>query len=601
MQAIYTVLLLSIIAQALSIPGGPSASLLAIARKSGPIKVAALDTRACKIPDYNPGPVSVSLPDFDANKAQVYRYRKQQAVNLGSWFVHEAWMVPSVFTCAAGKQDSEIDLASGWEGVENAKKVLEKHWDTFITEDDFKYLAKIGINTVRLPLGFWSLGTNFTKGSVFEKYGDAYENSWPRVLRAIGWAGENGIGVLADLHGAYGSQNGQSHSGISDGKTNLFSNQKDQDMTINALVWMTQQFVKVTNVVGIQILNEPQNEDNLPDFYNSAIEAMRKVDGAEKFPLYLHDGFNIDQYSQWVGDRDDFSVVDHHSYFVYTDSDTSKPVTSLTSMIKSDVSFSISSNAKIARGNLVTDEWGCALAESSTQGVSNLDSATQAYCQGQETVYRNAAAGYAFWSYTMDDCKAGDGNGWCFKGSVANILPKTFFSYEAQTEPVDGIAVDGTTNSTASSSSSSNDDTNSDDNATPSSSSSSPSSTSATDNQGSNSSGQSCKASKKRVTSSSTSNNARRRHHARNPAPHPHLSSPQQPSKRASDSSQGYRDGLAAAKKFAKMGGSKLGFTLQFIKDTAGDKATDSYIEDFVNGVKDGEGQVDKALRRRRK
>lgn len=84
-------------------------------------------------------------------------------------------------------------------------------------------------------------------------------------------------------------------------------------MTINALVWMTQQLVKVTNVVGIQILNEPQNEDNLPDFYNSAIEAMRKVDGAEKFPLYLHDGFNIDQYSKWVGDRDDFSVVDHHS------------------------------------------------------------------------------------------------------------------------------------------------------------------------------------------------------------------------------------------------------------------------------------------------
>lgn len=118
-------------------------------------------------------------------------------------------MVPSVFTCAAGNQDSELDLASGWEGVDNAKKVLEKHWDTFITEDDFKYLAKIGINTVRLPLGFWSLGTNFTKGSVFEKYGSAYENSWPRVLRAIGWAGQNGIGVLADLHGAYGSQNGK--------------------------------------------------------------------------------------------------------------------------------------------------------------------------------------------------------------------------------------------------------------------------------------------------------------------------------------------------------------------------------------------------------
>ncbi|KAG8950262.1 hypothetical protein FRC04_007896 [Tulasnella sp. 424] len=108
-------------------------------------------------------------------------------------------------------------------------------------------------------------------------------------------------------------------------------------------------------------------------------------------------------------------------------------------VIKSDISSSISRNIKIARGNFVTDESGCALADYSTEGLSNLDSATQAYCQGQETVYRNAAAGDAFWSYMMDDFKPGDGNGWCFKGSVANILPKTFFPYEAQTELVDGI------------------------------------------------------------------------------------------------------------------------------------------------------------------
>lgn len=266
-------------------------------------------------------------------------------------------------------------------------------------------------------------------------------------------------------------------------------------------------------------------------------------------------------------------------------------------MIKSDISSSISSNAQTARGNLVTDEWSCALADSSTQGVSNLDSATQAYCQGQEKVYRDGGAGYAFWSYTMDGCKAGDGNGWCFKGSVANSLQKTFFSYEAQTEPLDGIAVDGTTNSTtSSSSSSSNDDANSNDGANSSSSTASSTSTAV---EGSSSSGQSCKASKKkRDASSSASNNARRRHNARNPAPHSHRSSSS--SKRASNSSKGYQDGLAAAKKFAKLGGSKLGFTLQFIKDTT-DKPTDSYIQDFTNGVKDGEGQVDKALRKRRK
>ncbi|KAG9002723.1 Glucan 1,3-beta-glucosidase 3 [Tulasnella sp. 427] len=468
------------------------------------------------------------------------------------------------------------------------KKVLKKQWVTFIIEDG---LNRCCIHTVRHP-GFWPLGTNFTKGSEFEKYGDVYENSWPRVLRGIEWAGKHGIGVLADLHGAYGSQNGQDHPGISDGQTGLFSNKKDQQMTINAF-----------------ILNEPKNEDNLPDFYDSAIEAMRKVDGAERFPLYLRDGFNINQYSKWVGERDDFSVVDHHSYFVFTDSDRSRSVTSLTSMIKSDISSSISSNTETARGNLVTDEWGCALADSSTQDVSDLDKATQAYCQGQENVYRNAAAGYAFWSYMMDGCEAGDGNGWCFKGSVGNILPEKFFSYEAQTGPVGGLELDGATNSTASNPSSSgsdnNDDTNSDDassatSTSTSTSTSSSTSTSASATQGSSSSGQSCKAIKKKRGSTSSTSSSRRRHRFCNVGnAHAHHPSPAQ--KRASSSnSEGYQDGLAAAKKFAKMGGSKLGFTLQFIKDTAGDKATDSYIQDFMKGVKDGEGQVDKALRKRK-
>jgi aryl-phospho-beta-D-glucosidase BglC (GH1 family) len=34
----------------------------------------------------------------------------------------------------------------------NAREILEKHWDTFITESDFEYIASKGINTVRIPV-----------------------------------------------------------------------------------------------------------------------------------------------------------------------------------------------------------------------------------------------------------------------------------------------------------------------------------------------------------------------------------------------------------------------------------------------------------------
>jgi aryl-phospho-beta-D-glucosidase BglC (GH1 family) len=54
-------------------------------------------------------------------------------------------MVPSLFTCAAGEKQAEIDVASGWGSPAGARQVLEHHWDTFITENDFQYLASVGI------------------------------------------------------------------------------------------------------------------------------------------------------------------------------------------------------------------------------------------------------------------------------------------------------------------------------------------------------------------------------------------------------------------------------------------------------------------------
>lgn len=41
-----------------------------------------------------------------------------------------------------------------------------------------------------------------------------YVNSWPKVLNAITLAGEYGIGVLLDMHGVQGSQNGEWPSAV---------------------------------------------------------------------------------------------------------------------------------------------------------------------------------------------------------------------------------------------------------------------------------------------------------------------------------------------------------------------------------------------------
>lgn len=118
-------------------------------------------------------------------------------------------MVPSLFSCATAPAASEIDVATGWNG--QARQVLEKHWDNFITESDFIWMAGVGINTVRLPLGYWHIGTGeqeWNTGTLYETVRAQYVGAWPRVLRAVSLAEKYGIGVLIDLHAAPGSQNG---------------------------------------------------------------------------------------------------------------------------------------------------------------------------------------------------------------------------------------------------------------------------------------------------------------------------------------------------------------------------------------------------------
>lgn len=86
------------------------------------------------------------------------------------------------------------------------------------------------------------------------------------MVRAINWAAKYNLGVLVDLHGAAGSQNGQAHSGTSTGQAQFFWDTYNRRKTVEVLVYLTQQLVQVTNVVGLQLLNEPNNDWILADW-----------------------------------------------------------------------------------------------------------------------------------------------------------------------------------------------------------------------------------------------------------------------------------------------------------------------------------------------
>ncbi|KAJ1591236.1 hypothetical protein NDA11_007423 [Ustilago hordei] len=306
-------------------------------------------------------------------------------------FVQEGWMEGGFMSCATGTKQAEFDILDGFgtskDGLMSARAYMEQRWDTWITEDDFRNLAAMGINTVRIPIGYWSAGPYFTHYSPFDQYKSVYEFSWRYIARAINWAAKYDIGVIVDLHGAYGSQNGQAHSGLNDGNIQWY-NTWNQDLTTELLVWIAKETSDITNVVGIQLLNEPQNRDSYWKWLPTAMDAMRAASPyAKTIPLYFHDAFVLEKGVAFVSKRKDFVISDHHAYYVYTPSDQALSAQGHISKLDSSISNQFEQQSSIARRNLIVGEWSCDLAWSSIQDSKSPVQDQTEFCQTQQDIW----------------------------------------------------------------------------------------------------------------------------------------------------------------------------------------------------------------------
>ena len=162
------------------------------------------------------------------------------------------------------------------------------------------------------------------------------------------------------------------------------------------------------------------------------------------FPLYLHDGFNLWKFSDFVHKRQDFVVQDYHSYYVFTPSDASTPASEHSENVENGIFQMLINASGNQRRNLVIDEWSCALTAQSLSSERDPDEARRRFCTGQMSVYATAAAGWSFWgtilsvhtfweltwvrtAYKKEGCDQDPG--WCFRAAVGRALPPTLFSY----------------------------------------------------------------------------------------------------------------------------------------------------------------------------
>ena len=225
---------------------------------------------------------------------------------------------------------------------------------------------------------------------------------------------------LVDLHAAPGGQNRDAHSGTSTGNVNFWLPQ-NLAATLIALRFLVNRFAPCSHVVGLELLNEPANNNNLQGWYESTIRELRSI--SADFPIYIGDAWDAQWYCKVVGSHSDFAVMDHHLYRCFTPEDHAQTGDQHAHALRTSTLAQMRDFSTKARGNMIVGEWSAALNPRSmgSGDAAEQDRQRRVFAQAQLALYEDCCAGFFFWTYKKEH---GWDAGWCLKDATrAEIMP----------------------------------------------------------------------------------------------------------------------------------------------------------------------------------
>ncbi|OCF58914.1 glucan 1,3-beta-glucosidase [Kwoniella mangroviensis CBS 10435] len=242
-----------------------------------------------------------------------------RGVNIGGWLVLEPWITPSLFL---NKPDWVVDewTYGVYMSYQNdTMGEIRNHWNTWFKYQELKDIAAVGLNTIRIQIGFWSV--------IPLQNGEPYlVGAYDYLKLAVTWAASLGLKVMIDLHGAPGGQNSWDNSGIR-GVREWFYNDTNIERTLDALTIMTGEFVKdqyQNTVIAIEVLNEPfpnnPNEVNiLKSFYQAAYSRIRDSAQGKRVTVALDQAYQgLYVWENFMMDPDYWDVaMDTHIYSMF--------------------------------------------------------------------------------------------------------------------------------------------------------------------------------------------------------------------------------------------------------------------------------------------
>lgn len=319
-----------------------------------------------------------------------------------------AWNGDTVFRLnITGEVGGEWQLAASLDA--DSKTIISDHRKTFIVEDDFKWLKKTGLNSVRLPIGYWLAQEN-------EPDSPFVAGGLEILDLAMSWGVKHSIGILLSLHAAAGSQNGFEHSASRDGLSE-FGNAETINKTLEAIGFITKRYAAYSSFLGIGVLNEPSymaiwDITVLKKFYTDSYNIVRTFSSCAYVVISPRIDVNSTEFDGFMTTSNFTNVIiDTHEYNLFD----------LSTFGGTDYDFNLDyvrtkrrtklQNMEQGTRLVMVGEWSLAM----IPGIKMTPEQTTNFADSQKEVYGKTSGGWFFWSYKL---LRNDFPNWSFKTGI---------------------------------------------------------------------------------------------------------------------------------------------------------------------------------------
>ena len=273
-----------------------------------------------------------------------------RGTNLGSYYLHERWMAltdsPDMLY-TVNKLTERFDRDAAFE-------LLDIYQTNFWTSEDFDAVQALGLNCLRFPISYMDVfdcdfdlmrSDNPTAEELLNMTLTLRKDHLLKMDKFIVEAEKRGIYIILDLHGAYGSQNGNDHS-IDSRQHDWLWRQDDvgsafRELTLELWTVLAEHYKDYKNIAAYDLLNEPAGDANDQgcltsttgklqwDYFDDLYKAIRVIDpnhtiimescwGAENLPQPTTYGWEnvMYEFHHYDSTTDDEGSLRSHQYRV---------------------------------------------------------------------------------------------------------------------------------------------------------------------------------------------------------------------------------------------------------------------------------------------